>query len=137
MRIEESLRAHLIADPGVAAAVGSRVYPVTYPQGAVMPVVVYQKTANAAEYAHDGDIGVVTARFQISSFSDNYGEAHNVAWAVRQALAPFGDQPATMQGTDVASIFLEAEFDMFGPTEFEPLSKYHVLSDYVFSIREQ
>lgn len=131
MRIDEALRTYLLTNAALTAVVGTRIYPITYPQDGTLPAVVYQQISSLPYFAHDGEMGSAEAHFHISAFSTNYGQAHDVADKVRTALRPIMDAPGIMGDVPVAGVQLENEFDVSAAEEFEPLSAYHVLSEYM------
>lgn len=134
MRIDEALRTYLLTNAALTAVVGTRIYPLTYPQDGTLPAVVYQQVSLVPYFAHDGEMGTDEAHFHISSFSANYGQAHDVADKVRTALRPIMTAPGMMGDVPVGSVQLENEFDVSAAEEFEPLSAYHVLSEYMLLV---
>lgn len=95
--IEADLRAYLIAQPAITSLVGTRVYPMTLPQGAVFPAITYQRVGGAPEFSHDGGSDVARARMQLDCWSTTYGDAASLGLAVKQALSgyrgPMGATP--------------------------------------------
>jgi hypothetical protein len=134
MRIDEALRAYLLADAPLTAMVGTRIYPMTYPQNGTLPAVVYQQISSVPYFAHDGEMGSAEAHFYISAFSTNYGQAHDVANTVKTALKPLMDAPGMMGDVPVAGIQPENEIDVSALEEFEPLGAYHVLAEYLLMV---
>ena len=120
----------------VAALVGARVYPITFPQTATRPLVIYQRTSNVPQYSHDGPANVTESRFQISAFSKTYDQAHQVAAEIRGAFADWEAEQANVSGIVIGAAFLENEIDLFNPQDVEFQSDYHVLCDYVFQHEE-
>jgi len=130
--LEEIIRKQLLSHAPLAALIGTRIYPVTYPQDAALPVVVYQRTASGPEYSHDGPAGVAESRFQISAFGKTYAEARQTATEVRRALNPWEAHQEIVNGTLIGSVVLENELDLYNPNDVESESDYQVLGEYTF-----
>ena len=84
--MEQAVAATLKASPAVAALCAGRVYPLKIPQGTILPAVVYQRTFTSPDYTLSGytSEGVV---LMVNSFAMTYGEAKELALAVRSAMA--------------------------------------------------
>jgi len=122
----------------LAALVGTRIYPVTYPQNATLPVVVYQRTSRLPEYSHDGDCGAAESRFQISAFAKSYSVARQTADAIHGALRPW-EQEQFLDVTNairIGGVFMEDEIDLYNPADVETESDYQILADYRFLFGE-
>lgn len=132
MKLEVGIHAHLKNNPGVAALVGTRIYPIKMPQDSPLPAVVYQRVSKVRGHAFDGESGDVESRYHISTFAATLAQAMQVSSAVRSSLKPFFKAPGTLNGVHIGGVFLENEFPIFEPEEVQTLSQYHVLGDYVF-----
>src|SRR5262245_22501536 len=131
MTLEQAIYNKLKNYPPLASLVAGRIYPMTYPQGSVLPAVVYQRTSKISDYSHDGEAGSSESRYQISSFADTYSQAKQTALEVKKALEPWMAQQEVIDSTLlIGGVFLENEFDVYGPEEVEQTSAYHVLADY-------
>lgn len=137
MLLETGLHKFLSADPALAAWVGSRIFPITYPQDAALPTVTYQLVSKLPEYTHDGEGGVAESHFHVSCFGKTYLEAKETARRVRGALRTLMAQPGKMGDVNVGGVFLENEIDVFSPDEAESLSAYHVLAEYMILAEEE
>lgn len=82
MQIESILRAILVADPDVAAIIGSRAYQGRLPREPTFPAIVYQMISRP----QDGLTGIVQARMQYTCMAESWREAADLADAVRCAL---------------------------------------------------
>ena len=82
MQIESILRAILVADPDVAAIIGSRAYQGHLPREPTFPAIVYQMISRP----QDGLTGIVQARMQYTCMAESWREAADLADAVRCAL---------------------------------------------------
>lgn len=85
--IEQVVIARLLADSGVDAVVGDRIYPGSAPQGATSPLIVVNTISLAPGYADDGEIGLDNVRLQIDCYAPNYTGSYNASQAVRAALS--------------------------------------------------
>ena len=82
MQIESILRAILVADPDVAAIIGSRAYQGRLPREPTFPAIVYQMISRP----QDGLTGIVQARMQYTCMAESWREAADLADAVRCGL---------------------------------------------------
>ena len=82
MQIESILRAILVADPDVAAIIGSRAYQGHLPREPTFPAIVYQMISRP----QDGLTGIVQARMQYTCMAESWREAADLADAVRCCL---------------------------------------------------
>jgi len=132
VKLETALIIQLSQHGALNAMIAGRVYPVTYPQGATMPLVVYQQTGKAPDYTHDGEGGSVESRFQISAFGDSFGQAKSVAAKIHSALRPWMASQVKIEDLTIGAVRLENEFDLHNPDDVEHSATYQVLGDYVF-----
>jgi hypothetical protein len=92
--IAKGLRALLIADAGVTALVGDRIYPVHLPQSGARSAILYSRYAT--EFTGDdldGDEGPDEALFRLECWADGpdgYNDATTLAQAVIVALRSAG-----------------------------------------------
>ena len=115
------MREHLIADPGVNALVGTRIYPMRTPQAVTLPALVYQQISGDHLEGLQGPHGAVKARFQVASIATDYTKAHQVSEAVRLAMAGWREPGIGIQGTTMVS---ELDF------EEEATGLFRVPQDY-------
>lgn len=108
--MEEALIAILLANAGVAARVGARVWPGRAPQtNATYPFVTIRKASSVRDYVMAAPSGYIASRVQADVYGETYGATKLAARAVMDALSGFrGTQgSATFQG-----IFVDAERDL-------------------------
>lgn len=86
MAVEQDIYAFLIANSGVAALVGTRIYPLMIPQDADLPAVAYRRIDTPRHYSHDGYSGLARPRFQFDCVGSSYSSARALAAAVRVAF---------------------------------------------------
>ena len=82
MQIESILRAILVADPGVAAIIGTRAYQGRLPREPTFPAIVYQMVSRV----QDSLTGIVQARVQYTCMAGSWKAAAELADAVRCCL---------------------------------------------------
>lgn len=87
MIAEERLFSALSSAPGVTALIGDRLYPMVMPEGAKLPVVVYQLISGPRVHSLTGQSGLATVRIQITTWAGSYIEGKNVTEAIRLALS--------------------------------------------------
>ena len=85
MTIVATLKSALTGHAGLAALVGTRVYPLRRPKGAVLPCVVYQRISWPHEYTQEGPT-MTTPRFQLTCEAATIEAAEKVAVQARLAV---------------------------------------------------
>ncbi len=111
MVIEEALVAHLLANAGVIAYVGNRIYPLVIPEGVELPAIAYQRISTPRESTHSGPSGLASPRFQFSCVSGKYSEANGLVNAVRRALDGYKGTMGGVNGINVGAVFVENTID--------------------------
>jgi len=86
MTVEERLYSILTGDPGVAALIGTRLYPDAAPQGAALPYAQYDQAGREQAMTHDGPVDLNSYLMGISMFAASKAGAKSLARAVRAAL---------------------------------------------------
>lgn len=123
MTTEQQLRTALLADPGVQALIGSRLYVVQLPQNPTFPCVAYQRIATTPLNVHvlgNRQASTGTARFQFTIFAATQTGAQSVleiADALKAALQTFnlGQQPQSPSILRGAPNFVLNEFMRIDP----------------------
>ena len=82
MQIESILRSVLVADPAVAALVGTRAYQTALPREPTFPAITYQMVSRV----QDSLTGIVQARMQYTYLATTWKGAADLADAVRCCL---------------------------------------------------
>lgn len=100
--MEEALIAHLLADSGVAALAGTRVYPVLRPQGEPLPAITVTRITGGPGYTLEGSDELADSIAQVDCWAGTYADAKLLARAVKAAAAGV----AGVQG-----VFIDAERD--------------------------
>lgn len=86
MSIERDLYDALRSHAGLAALVGTRIYPVRFSQEAAFPLVTYQRISTPRNQAMDGSVAGAHARFQVTCWAESALTAQQVAAEARAAV---------------------------------------------------
>ena len=86
MSVESELVSLLINNAGVAALVGTRVYPVVLPQNPTLPAIVYQELRTATLVQSSGDTGSRRGRYMLSLWATTYTPTKTLQSAVLTAI---------------------------------------------------
>jgi hypothetical protein len=121
--IEAGLHAHLSADAGVAALVGTRIYPLLLPQSATYPALTYSRVSGPRLDDLDGDAGLAHPAFQVTAWAPTYKAAKETAAAVRLALRGYR---GPMGAADVADVRMIGDFDLYD----QEAKVFHVAADF-------
>jgi hypothetical protein len=95
VNIFESIRAHLAADAGISAIVGTRVFHGERPQNSDLPAVAFDETGDAESIQDiaSAPIGLARVVISIECYAASYGTAHALREAVRVALESWPKSP--------------------------------------------
>jgi hypothetical protein len=103
--LRPALRAFLLADPAINAAVGgSRIYPDEMPQGVVAASIVYQEIGNVGDHHNEGPSGLARPRMQITAWAQTKDVAYALGLLIKNRLDGFkgvmgsGGAAVTVQG---------------------------------------
>ena len=101
--MEAAFIALILSDPAVAVIAGSRVFPVSRPQGAGLPAITSTRISGGPRYADEGEVGLELARLQVDCWAESYGVAKLLAQAVTRRLSGFAGTVAgkTFQAIDL------------------------------------
>lgn len=105
--METILFTRLSTYAGLAALVGSRIYPIIMPQGVTYPAVTYQRIATEPrESCMVEDVGWARARMQVTAWAETFSAARAIIEQVRGALQRWIT-------TGVQGCFIVAEYDLY------------------------
>ena len=103
--IRTSLRGYLLADTGVAALVGTRIYPRVLPQGVRDPAIVYNRVSMLGDHHMLGASGLVEVRMQIDAWADTADDAYDLAVAVKERIDGYrGEMQSVASPPDVVFV---------------------------------
>lgn len=86
MILEEGIRATLLADAGVSALTGTRVYPRKAPQTPGLPLITMTRVATGRGHDMQGSDGLPNGTIQLACWAVTPLEASSVATAVKGRL---------------------------------------------------
>lgn len=116
MLIEQAIFNHLSTDAGVAALVGTRVYPVMLPQGATLPAVTYMRVSSTRMRTFGAPRMGRVARFQFTVWATTYLSRGAIVAALIDALEGYSGTLGGVGGVDVLAIQQEGQLDDYEPT---------------------
>lgn len=127
MTIEAGIYAHLIGNAGVAALVGTRIYPLLVPQDAELPALAYQRISGPRDHAHDGPSGLALARMQLICVAASYDGAKALSEAVRAAM---DGHKGSMGTVTVDACLLDNEIDQWAAAHEAPVVRHDYMIWY-------
>lgn len=107
--IEQALLTALAADAPLTALVGTRIYPVTAPQGTAAAYVTYEKVTGNPYHDHGGSGNLRWARISYMCHAPTYSQAKAVADAIRDVLDGYR---GTLDDVSIGSILSEEDADI-------------------------
>ncbi len=106
---EQGLATVLVSDPAVAAAVGTRVYPVIAPATATLPFATWRRSGVQRTHTLSGPMGMPTVVLSIDLYAETYEAVRDLADRVRRALDGYGGSPSDSVLVDNVSLDNEAD----------------------------
>jgi hypothetical protein len=107
---EAAVRTALVSDSGVAAIVGTKVYPVLAPASADLPFITWRRISVGRQQSLSGPVGMPTVSLSVDLFAETYEATRELADAVRLCLDGWG---GTTNNVRVANVSLTNEADGF------------------------
>jgi len=130
MSIERALFHRLTNDQPIPA-LGNRLYPVAAPARVQLPYAIFTRVSATRARHTLGPSGLVSARFQIDTYSNAYATARAVAEAIRKRLDGFRGVVANNAWTcRIEGISLISDQDLHEP-EIEPEALFRISQDYL------
>jgi hypothetical protein len=124
--VRAALRALLLADPAISAAVGGNRIWATLPlQGAVAPYILSTRISEFNDIASTGPTGLERPRFQLTAWGRNADEAANLADLIRDALHGYSGTVSYGNGSPVPSIVFRGIFMDVGRDLYDDISKLY------------
>lgn len=129
--IEEAIYTRLSGWSGLRALVSDGIYPLTAPQNAHAPFVIYQRASGPRLRSIVGGSGQANPRFQIDGYAPTYPAAKLVAAQIRLALDNFRGSIVLPSGRTVVirACSLESDRDLIDDTADPTL--FRVSHDFV------
>jgi hypothetical protein len=127
--LDDELAAFLLAMPGLAAEVGSRVTPAPLPQNSPLPAVTYQDISDIGDHTGPDGVGAYhRLRYQVSSWAASKAAARLVDGAVRVRMDAYRGQ---MGGRNVVCSRANTL------SQHEPeTTLWQVMSDYIIHVEK-
>jgi hypothetical protein len=105
--IRPALRAFLLADASISAAVGaSRIYPDEMPQGVTATSLVFQEISNAGDHHMQGPSGLARPRMQVTAWAMTKDAAYALGLLVKGRL----DGYVGVMGSGGAAVMVQGVF---------------------------
>lgn len=135
--VEDALYTRLSGYSGLSALVGTRISPLKLTQNSTLPAVTFQRISANRVHAMGADPGIVTARYQVTSWgdgkdgADGYGDVKDVAVQVLAALSRYSGTVGTIQ---IDGIFFDdgSDNDVYDPET----ERVGVAQDFIVHYRE-
>lgn len=126
--MEEAIIAKLLADAGVSALVGTRVRPMSLPQGEPLPAITVRRIDGGPTYCDDGESGLATGRVQIDTWGTTYADAKGAARAVTDSLSAF---VGTVSGVSFRNVLVDDEQDYRESGASQAEYRYRTRVDFI------
>lgn len=108
----DALNSILLADAGVSAIVGTRIYPDAAPQNTPLPFLAWDQPQDQPDHHVGGESGTVTALVSIGCIHTSRRLARTLANAVRLALR---DVVGAYSGTTIYGVWKQDAEDAYVP----------------------
>jgi len=131
--IRPALRAFLLADAGIAAIVGTRVYPIKIPQGVKVASIVYFRVSGPGDYSMDGPSGLARHRLQLDSWAPTADAATALANLVKDRI----DGYSGVMGSGGAAVNVQGVFQTDLREDYDDDVELHRCGrDFMFAYEE-
>lgn len=127
MTIDQALYKYLSTYAGLIALTSTRIYPLAAPQGAALPLVVYQRIDDPPTHAMGSDAAIYQPRYQITAWGSTYAGAQAVAAQVKTALRDYTGVMGGAGGVTVQRVFYEGS----SPGRDAETGEYYERQDYI------
>lgn len=137
---ENSVRLALLADPGVASLVGTRIYPQHAPEQKTFPYVTYQRISGRRWKTLASNSGVAVVRIQFDAWGATYAQASAVRAAIASWVDSFG--PGFVGGSSgsglcALNVDIEDERDRYDdPSHGDEIGEHCCSIDLVITYRQ-
>jgi hypothetical protein len=134
-----AIRAYLAANAGVAALVGSRIYPDVLPQGysvATGGALTYMVISTTHDHLINGLSGIARSRIEFTAFAKTRVIANAIAEAVR--TSGLQGYTGAMGGVFVESVMIDGGIQTGDerPTDGSQEHRYLTIFDYLIAYQE-
>ncbi len=129
--LEEGLYSYLSGYAGLTALIGTRIYPVRLPQGALLPCLTYQRMTTPRIMTHDtsGMSGTLAEpRLQFDAWAETYKECKDITDQVRAALnGKTGSIGTSPNAVTIRAALVDNELSEY----YADVELYRIMSDYI------
>jgi uncharacterized protein DUF3168 len=137
--IRPALRAYLLSDATIAAAVGgTRVHPTVLPQGVKLTSIVFNVISEVTDHHMQGASGLVMVRMQIDAYAQTTDAADALARAVKERID--GVHGTWTYGSDSpqASVMVQGCFAETARTDYQSDAElFRSSRDYMIHYEER
>ena len=127
MFIETALMTYLKAQSGITDYVKDRIHFGVAPQNVAKPYIVITKVSAVGSHTQDGPVAIGNPHYQITPYALSYGQAHQIAAAVKAALDGY---QGYMGDIYIFDCFFDDESDdvysELTPTLFSVIQDYYI-----------
>jgi hypothetical protein len=135
--VRPGLRAYLLADSAISALVGTRIYPITPPQGQELTHIVYHMISGQGDRHMQGRSGLSRPRIQIDCWGATVDEAIALAGEVKERIDGFRGAMAWGTSSPQSSVIVQAIFFESERDDFDADSGLYLVShDYIVWFEE-
>jgi hypothetical protein len=137
--IRPALRAYLLGDATIAAAVGgTRVFPTVLPQGVKATSIVYNVISEVTDHHTQGPSGLVMVRVQVDAYALTTDAADALARAVKERIDGFAGVWAYGSSSPPDSVEIQGCFADTARTDYQSDAELHRVSrDYRIHFSER
>ena len=96
-------------DPGVAALIADRVYPVIAPASAALPFATWRRQSVTREMTLGGPLGMPTVSLALDIYAESYAAVREIADRVRAVLDGFSGGTGNYLRVSIVSIQSESD----------------------------
>jgi hypothetical protein len=101
---------YLLQDAEITGLVSNRIYPLSAPDGAQKPYLIFRVSADLSEYTLDGKPQQSRKQIQISVIFEDYAQANDIAETLEEEMEKWPDSEPDIQiitKTEYAEIYEE------------------------------
>jgi hypothetical protein len=128
MTIEEALYTYLLGETDITDIVSTRIYPVVLPQGTELPALTYIQVSNPVHH----DVDIAYPRMQLSSWAEDYADAKDLFYAVKETMQRYKGVMGGDSGVKVSQVVFLNSFDLYS----QGTGIWHIPADYKIIYRE-